>query len=67
MNAVTKKLENKMANKKQICKIHKEQMINEKGRIVCKSCVEKIMKKTNEKYERDKKKRILNLKMARAG
>ncbi|EMB5686950.1 ATP-binding protein [Acinetobacter baumannii] len=67
MNAVPQKLEYKISHTNQICKIHKEQMINVHGRIVCQSCVEKIMKQSNEKYESDKNNRILNLKMARAG
>ncbi|KAA5588261.1 ATP-binding protein, partial [Pseudomonas aeruginosa] len=50
MNAVPQKLEYKISHTNQICKIHKEQMINVHGRIVCQSCVEKIMKQSNEKY-----------------
>lgn len=41
MNAVPQKLEYKISHTNQICKIHKEQMINVHGRIVCQSCVEK--------------------------
>lgn len=67
MNAMPQKLEYKFSPTNQICNIHKENMINVHGRIVCQSCVEELMEQSNEKYESEKNNRILHLKMARAG
>lgn len=67
MNAMPQKLDYKITQTNQICTIHNQHMINVHGRIVCQSCVEETMQQSNEKYESEKNKRILTLKMARAG
>lgn len=67
MNSMPQKLEYKFSPTNQICNIHKENMINVHGRIVCQSCVEEHMEQSNEKYESEKNNCILHLKMARAG
>lgn len=67
MNAMPQKLKYKTFETSQMCRSHKELMINVFGRIVCQSCVSGQMEEFNEKYESEKNARILDLKMARAG
>ncbi|MEB3865920.1 ATP-binding protein [Acinetobacter sp. IK31] len=67
MNAMPQKMKFNSFETNQMCREHKELMINVHGRIVCQSCVNEHMKQSNEQYESEKNTRILNLKMARAG